>query len=649
MSRPATRAAQPDRDLKLALGAFIAALIARVAYLAIKAPLLTADGSYYYAVARNIAAGRGLTVDYVWHYLAGIPARLPAPSNDYWMPLSSIIQAGALKISGGFALATAAMPSIITGAALAAFVFWLTRELFGSARAGLLAAAMWVLSAHLVALSASTDCFMIAALFTSLGLYAVHRARSGQGTWTLAAGALAALAYLTRGDGAFVAATFVLLWIAANRRGVVLATRRSVSRGQTAPVEWRPLALFAAAFVVIAAPWWLRNWMVFATPLGAPLGKTAFLATYNDIFRLDSSSLNLASYLALNQVVQGLVKAYVLWREVRLLAVICGLALPFAIWAVAKHRQRSLLSPWLVYVALAVGVTAFIFPYPALKGTFWHLAPGVCVFIFAAGASGITDAAQWLWSRGSRPTAAPGPGADVDSDPRGRSRRARAATLLHRGGALSLPALAVAPLLAWYAFTPSQNGVNASPYRRAAGEIRALREPVRVALADDVWSLHRFSELRCAQVPTDGAAAALRVADALGANYLFVQQRTLSSIKGVAAIRRCRRFEPRARWGRGPDAIYAYHIMPFDHAERIAKALNAQGMALAASRRFADAIEAFEAAASYKPDFAPIIANIALASWQAGRREEAYLRAAQALSLDPANSTGQRILQEAKR
>jgi tetratricopeptide (TPR) repeat protein len=89
--------------------------------------------------------------------------------------------------------------------------------------------------------------------------------------------------------------------------------------------------------------------------------------------------------------------------------------------------------------------------------------------------------------------------------------------------------------------------------------------------------------------------------------------------------------------------------MPFAAAEKIAKSHNARGMALAAAGRYDDAAAAFEAAESYKPDFAPVIANIALACWQAGRREEAFLRAAQALAFDPANPTAKRVLQEAGR
>ena len=615
MSQPSDLQATRARDLKLALGIFLGALAVRVVYLVFKAPLLTADGCYYYAVARSLAGGRGFTVSYVWHYLAGIPQRLPTPSNDYWMPLSSVLQAGALHLGGPASLVSAALPGVLAGAALAAFVFWLTRELFGDTRAALLAAAMWAVSAHLVALSVSPDCFMVAALFTSLGLYAIYRARAGDARWALAAGALAGFGYLTRSDGALVAATFVMLWAAANRRGAV---------------NWRPLALFAAAFGVIAAPWWVRNCVVFGTPLGAPVGKTAFLATYNDIFRLDSSALNLKGYLALNQTVQTLMKVYVVWREVRLLAVICGLALPFAVWAVAARRRKhaaganglSPVAPWLVYTGLAVLVTAAVFPYPALKGTFWHLAPGLCVFILAAGAAGIADAAQRLW---------------------------RSQAALAKAAAIALPAAALGLLLAWYAFTPSLSDVDRSPYRSAAGEIASLGEPVRVALTDDAWSLYHFSGLRCAQVPTDGAGAMLRVADALGANYLFVRERTVRSINQIASVRRCRRFQPAARWGEGGDAVYAYHLMPFAAAEKIAKSHNARGMALAAAGRYDDAAAAFEAAESYKPDFAPITANIALACWQAGRREEAFLRAAQALAFDPANPTAKRILQEAGR
>src|SRR5689334_9037452 len=43
------------------------------------------DAAYYYAVARNVAQGRGLTEDFIITYLTA-PAHVTHPSNLWWLP-----------------------------------------------------------------------------------------------------------------------------------------------------------------------------------------------------------------------------------------------------------------------------------------------------------------------------------------------------------------------------------------------------------------------------------------------------------------------------------------------------------------------------------------------------------------------------------
>jgi len=90
---------------------------------AVTAPLFTSDGAYYYAVAERLHGGHGLTIPYVWNYLGGIPDSLPIPSNRYWMPMTSLLQAGAFAVAGGASPLAGQMPSVVLGALLAAFTF----------------------------------------------------------------------------------------------------------------------------------------------------------------------------------------------------------------------------------------------------------------------------------------------------------------------------------------------------------------------------------------------------------------------------------------------------------------------------------------------------------------------------------------------
>ncbi|MCX6022404.1 MAG: hypothetical protein NTZ05_11880, partial [Chloroflexi bacterium] len=68
----------------------IAALLIRVAAAApIRFPALD-DPAFYLTVARNLAAGRGLTVDAIWWHHVPF-AQITHPSNDYWQPLTSLV------------------------------------------------------------------------------------------------------------------------------------------------------------------------------------------------------------------------------------------------------------------------------------------------------------------------------------------------------------------------------------------------------------------------------------------------------------------------------------------------------------------------------------------------------------------------------
>jgi hypothetical protein len=86
------------------------------------------DSFYYVDVARAIAAGHGLNVDFVWifaevgNHLPN-PAVLPIPSNAHWLPLDSFLQAPFISLLGPTALASA-IPGILIGA-LVAPLTWL--------------------------------------------------------------------------------------------------------------------------------------------------------------------------------------------------------------------------------------------------------------------------------------------------------------------------------------------------------------------------------------------------------------------------------------------------------------------------------------------------------------------------------------------
>jgi len=597
----------PRRLLILWASAVFALALGLRLHSAITAPLFTSDGAYYTAVAERVHGGEGLTIPYVWNYLGGIPESLPIPSNRYWMPMTSLLQAGAFALAGGASPLAAQMPSVVLGALLAAFTFALTYALFRRLEAAILAGVFWAISPQLVSIAASSDCFMPAAAFTSAGLYAIWRAREGGLAWGALAGVSAGLAYLTRSDGLLLAVVMGL-WLA-----------RPLLRREGA--AWRQAALFAGGFVVAAAPWWIRNAMVFGQPFAGGVMRTAWLVTYNDIFRTDAGALTAQRYFDSSQIVAAGFKAFVLYKELRLLAVIGGLTAALAVYAVIADRRRGRFAPWLLYTGLAIGVSALVFPYPAIKGGFWHIVAALCPFVFAAGAAGLVQV---------------------------RRHARRSALSWPRAAAWVAGAATVGYFIAIHPAVLGKATTEPDPYAVVAGPLEHTTRGGAPVLTDNCWRLHHYTGQACAQFPTDGPAPALRVADALGAEYAVVQASSLRGIPSIGRAVETARFTRIATLGEGDERVYVYRIMAGAEAEAQAKALNRQAIEAAEAGDLQAAIAAWQQAGSLKPDFAPILANLALAYWRCNRPQEAYLHAQRALRADPSNATARKVVAAAE-
>ena len=98
---------------------FVLALLVRLALIAVYPDAAYPDSYYYADVARAIAAGHGLSVDFVWIFaevgnrIPDVPS-LPIPSNAHWLPLASLVQVPFITVLGPTALASA-LPLALIG------------------------------------------------------------------------------------------------------------------------------------------------------------------------------------------------------------------------------------------------------------------------------------------------------------------------------------------------------------------------------------------------------------------------------------------------------------------------------------------------------------------------------------------------------
>jgi len=506
----------------LCLAVFAGALAVRVVLACARPVPMTVDAAYYLMVAENLAAGRGLVADYVWNYLAGVPDGLPVPSNAYWMPGTSLVAAAAYALAKDTSLRVAQWPPLIFGALLCSITAWIAGALTKRRGPALLAGAAAALNYYLVELSFFPDHFMLYAVLVNLALIGLWTAWQGSASYALVAGATAGLAYLTRTDAGLLVIVAAILALGFRRR----ARRRH---------NLRIALFFIIAFIVVAAPWWVRQTHAFGSPSGANPLRTAFLTDYNDLLRLDQSHLNIKDYWGTNQRVAFLFKGYVLYRSLRVLAkatMLVGL-LAIAALFISRIRRESL--PWLIYTPIGLLVPALIVPYAAVKGGSWHMMPAFLPIILALGSAFAIEVHLRVPSR------------------------------LRPGLWLLILGVFLSPASWWLNPPPDAARSNAPLYPPVAAQAgRALGTDAGPVLTDNAWGLYSIARIPCAQFPTDGADAALTVADTIGAKHFITRADAPDQIPTTAEVIDHPRFSPLARYPAGETNLLVYRILPLE-------------------------------------------------------------------------------------
>ena len=241
------------------------------------------DADSYYAGGRQLATGHGFTEPYLWNYLDN-PTGLPHPSNAYWMPLASLLAAAGAVLFGpgswcaarvGFLAVAAALPPLT---AALAWSFTSRRDL--ALTSGLLA----VFPAFYLPFLPVTDTFGLYMLFGALFFLLANR--QSLLTRSLLLGLLAGLMHLTRADG--------LLWLLMAMVAVLFVLPK--------PPQRRTLFTFYAflitllGYLLVMAPWFIRNISVFGTPLAPGGAKMLWLTSYDQLFAYPASRLTFTAW-----------------------------------------------------------------------------------------------------------------------------------------------------------------------------------------------------------------------------------------------------------------------------------------------------------------------------------------------------------------
>ena len=191
------------------------------------------DAFYYVDVARQLAAGHGLNVPFVWAYLevgGHIPAvpLLPVPADAHWLPLASFIQVPFIWLLGPTGLASG-LPFWLAGAAAAPLTYVIGLDAGLERWQALVGGALVAVPGAVTAYMAQPDNFGLYLFLGALALWLCGRGLAGDRRAFVVGGLVVGLASLARNDGILLGVPFGLAflverWRAWRAGGGVFAT-----------------------------------------------------------------------------------------------------------------------------------------------------------------------------------------------------------------------------------------------------------------------------------------------------------------------------------------------------------------------------------------------------------------------------------------
>src|SRR5450759_287744 len=357
------------------------------------------DSYYYVDVARRLATGHGLRIDFIWLSVevgGKLPANpvLPVPANAHWMPLASIVQVPFIWLLGPTTLASS-LPFILLGALSAPMAWALARDAGASERVALGAGLLTAIPVLATPFMAQPDNFGLYQPLVVGALWLGGRGLRGHGRNFALAGALVALATLARSDGILVGVALGLLFLGDRWR----AWRSRGARRPAIPL-WAAVAC-AGLFLLVAGPWFARQLAVFGSPSpSTATGKVLMIRTFSEW-----NSLTIPATLdhLLGQGLGPLITSRVggLVAAVTIYAVLVGgvILVPFMLVGGWLRRRSPGFSPAFVYAGILFAFNAVVFAVHVPGGTFIHSAIGLAPHTYVLVMEGIAASVGWVAAR----------------------------------------------------------------------------------------------------------------------------------------------------------------------------------------------------------------------------------------------------------
>ena len=355
------------------------------------------DADYYYSSGKQLAEGHGFNEMILWNYLDN-PAGLPHPSHAYWMPMASIVAAAGMWLTNSISFSSGRLFFFCMAAVIPPLTAYLGLSITNRFAYALTAGFLAIFSGYYFPYSSITDTFSIYMLLgigflLVLGYGMKNQGRTSRSVAATGLGVIAGLAHLSRADG--------ILWLVVASVAVLMLEIPSKKR------YLFPLSLVFCGYLLVMGSWFLRNILVFATPL-APGGNHAlWLTSYDEIYSFPAGKLTYNFWLESGNI-DILSKRFdaLIWNLKTAWAV-QGLVflLPFVVLGLWLYRHDLRIRIGIISWAGTFLLMTFIFPFAGSRGGFFHSGAALQPLWWVMAPVGIEKAVIWVetkrkWRKG---------------------------------------------------------------------------------------------------------------------------------------------------------------------------------------------------------------------------------------------------------
>jgi 4-amino-4-deoxy-L-arabinose transferase-like glycosyltransferase len=497
----------------------VAAFIGRAGYM---------DPAYYAAGAVNLAEGGGLDEPFIWNYL-GDPAGVPHPGFLYWMPLPSLLAAPFAALFPGSFLALQ-LPFALLSALFSLVGYVVAWEVTGVRRRAWLAGLLVLFSGFFFPHWTLPETFAPFALFGGLALWLAGRS-SPLGGWlvSLLVGSLVGLAHLTRADGILLLPVVLLASLVLRSRITHHVLRFAVGH----------IFLVMLGYVLVMAPWFLRNVAVVGAPLSSAGVRTLWLTSYDDLYCY-GCDLSPQSYIHWGW--GNIWRSKLLGVSVnfqRFLGEDCLIFLlplvPIGFYRLRRHPSFTFS---LIYLLLVYLLHSLAFTYPGFQGGFFHASAPALPFLYTAAAEGLDATVDWVGRRR-----------------RWSLRQARmifAVAVIVGAAALSIY-VAEGKLRSW-------RGVD-RVYEQIGHWLDERGDEEGVVMVNNPPSFWYYTHRMAVVVPNGDVETLLEAADRYGVNYLVLDKHLPFLLWDIYTGKESHpRLQPAAEWEEGSSRVILYEV-----------------------------------------------------------------------------------------